>query len=200
MPTPMVQTRQKSDNDEPRLGEEDRRAYHRCVDILRHLVRYRPDIAFAVHEVSKSLASPRDADLRRLRRLGRYLCGTRKLGVMIRKANDSEHVEAYTDADWSGDPITRKGTSGGVRKIITARIHERSELPNTLERRKRVPRCSDDDSRSFWNSWGHRSSFDFASTPQQHAESSKDKDAVLSSMLKRDFCDSKRNTRKESWS
>ena len=29
MPTPIVQTRQKSDEDEPRLGEEDRRAYHR---------------------------------------------------------------------------------------------------------------------------------------------------------------------------
>ena len=35
MPTPIVQTRQKSDEDEPRLGEEDRRAYHRCVDILQ---------------------------------------------------------------------------------------------------------------------------------------------------------------------
>ena len=42
-PTPMVQTRQKSDIDEPRLGEEDRRAYHRCVAVLRHLVRCRPD-------------------------------------------------------------------------------------------------------------------------------------------------------------
>ena len=31
MPTPTVQTRQKTDEDEPRLGEEDRRAYHRCV-------------------------------------------------------------------------------------------------------------------------------------------------------------------------
>ena len=83
MPTPTVQTRQKSDNEEPRLGEEGRRAYHRCVGILGHLVRFRPDIAFAVHEVSKSLASPGDADLRRQRRLGRYLLGTRKLGVMI---------------------------------------------------------------------------------------------------------------------
>ena len=75
MPTPMVQTRQKSDDDEPRHGEEDRRAYHRCVGILRHLACYRPDIAFAVHEVNKSLASPGDADLRRLRRLCRYLLG-----------------------------------------------------------------------------------------------------------------------------
>ena len=48
MRTPVVQTRQKSDEDEPRLGEEDRRAHHRCVGILRHLLKYRPDIAFAL--------------------------------------------------------------------------------------------------------------------------------------------------------
>ena len=66
MPTPIVQTRQKSDEDEARLGEEDRRAYHRCVGILRHLSKYRPDIAFAVHEISKTLATPRNSDFRRL--------------------------------------------------------------------------------------------------------------------------------------
>ena len=70
MPTPIVQMRQKSEEDEQRLGEEDRRAYHRCVGILRHLLKYRQDIAFAVDEVSKTLASLGDADLRRLRRLG----------------------------------------------------------------------------------------------------------------------------------
>ena len=108
--------------------------------ILRHLSRYRPDIAFAVHEVSKTLASPGDADLRRLRRLGRYLLGTQKLGIMIRKSKDPEHLDAYTDADWSGDSINRKSTSGGVLEIG----HEGSELSNVTERRKRVLRCGDD--------------------------------------------------------
>ena len=46
MPTPIVQTRQKSDEDDPRLGEGDRRAYRSCVGILRHLLKYRPDITF----------------------------------------------------------------------------------------------------------------------------------------------------------
>ena len=98
----------KSDEDEPRLGEEDRRAYCRCVGILRHLLKYRLVIAFAVHEVSKTLASPGDADFRRLRRLGRYLFGTQKLGIMIRKSDDPEHLDAHTDADWSGDTMNRE--------------------------------------------------------------------------------------------
>ena len=57
--TPIVQTRQKSDEDEPRLGEEGRRAYHRCVGIIRHLLRYRPDMIFVVHEVRRTLAFPK---------------------------------------------------------------------------------------------------------------------------------------------
>ena len=124
MPHPIVQTRQKSDEDEPRLDEEDLGADHRCVGIHRHLLKYRPDIAFAVHEVSKTLASPGDADFRRLRRLGRYLVSTVKLGIMIRKSNDPEHLDGYTDADWSGHSINRKSTSGGVLKIGSATLRE----------------------------------------------------------------------------
>ena len=85
---------------------------------------YRPDIAFEVHDVSKTLASPGDADPRRLRRLGRYLLGTQKLGIMIRKSNDPEHLRAYTYADWSGDSINRKSTLGGVLKIGSATVRE----------------------------------------------------------------------------
>ena len=55
-----------------------------------------------LHEVSKSLPSPGDADLRRLRRLGRYLQGTQKPGIMVQKTNETENLEASTGADWSG--------------------------------------------------------------------------------------------------
>ena len=61
--------------------EGDRR-YHRCVGILR-LLKYRPNIASAVHDASKKLASPGAADLRRLRRLCRYLLERQKLRIMV---------------------------------------------------------------------------------------------------------------------
>ena len=124
LPTPVVQTRQKTDEDEPREGEEDGRAYHRCVGIVRHLLKYRPDMAIAVYEVSKTLASSGDADLRRLRRLGRYQLGTQKLGIMIRKSNHPKHFDAFTDAHWSGFTINRKSTSGGILKIGSATLRE----------------------------------------------------------------------------
>ena len=47
---------------------------------------------------------------------------------MIREADDTEHLEAYTDADWSSDPIARKSTSGGILKNRDDIIRERSEL------------------------------------------------------------------------
>ena len=110
--------RQKSDEDDP--GG----AHHRCVGILRHLLKYRPDIAVAVHKVSKTLALPGDTDLRRLRRLGRYLVGTQKLGIMTRKCKDPEHLDAYTDAVCSGNSINRQSTSGGILKIGSATLRE----------------------------------------------------------------------------
>ena len=80
-----------------------------CVGILRIFLKYRLDIAFEVHEVSKTLL------------------GTQKPGIMIRKSKDCEHLDAYTDAEWSGDSINRKSTSVGVaqgRVRNIASVHE----------------------------------------------------------------------------
>ena len=43
---------------------------------------------------------------------------------MIRRSNDPEHVDAYTDVDWSGDSINRKSTSGGILKIGSGTLRE----------------------------------------------------------------------------
>ena len=190
------QPRQKSDEDEPRLGEEDRRAYHRCVGILRHLLlKYRRDIAFAVHEVSKTLASPEDADLRRVRRLGRYFLGPQKLGIMIRKSNDPEHLDAQTQTGveiQSTERVLRVEHSGSDQQRL--RFHEGSELSNVIERRERVLRCGDDNSRGFapprtsgilGNAGAAPIENRFDSSPPHHPRG---KDADLL----------KRNTRKES--
>ena len=74
------------------------------------------------------------------------------LGIMIRKSNDPEHLDGYTDADWSGgldQPKEHLGWSTQGRVINIARIHEGSELSDVIERRKRVLRCGDDDSRGI---------------------------------------------------
>ena len=70
---------------------------------------------------------------------------TQKLGIVMRKSNDPEHLDAY-----SGDSTNRKSTSGGMlndRVSNIARVHEGSELSNVIDRRERALRCGDDDGR-----------------------------------------------------
>ena len=149
MPTPIVQTRQKSDEDEPRLGEGDRRVYHGCVGIFRHLLKYRPDIAFAVHEVSKTPAS-----LGRCRSLKIATTWQVSLRDTEARNHDTNMQRSRTSRclhrcrlEWifnQQQEHHRWNTQDRISEI--ERVHERSELSNVVER-KRVPRCGDDDGR-----------------------------------------------------
>ena len=91
MPTPIVQTRLKSDDDDPRLGEEARRAYHRCLVILRHLLRICPDIAL--------LAFSGDADLRRLRRSTTLRESTKGQSFQTLSSGEGEYSREVTTTE-----------------------------------------------------------------------------------------------------
>ena len=74
---------------------------------------------FATKCLSYKLASPTLADLTRAKKVLRYLKGTRELNLYLTipalKPNDLnktlKHITGYSDADWAGDPVTRKSTS-----------------------------------------------------------------------------------------
>ena len=69
--------------------------------------------------MSYKLASPTLADLTRAKRVLRYLKGTCELNLYLTipalKSSDLrrtlKHIMGYSDADWAGDPVTRKSTS-----------------------------------------------------------------------------------------
>ena len=74
---------------------------------------------FATKCLSYKLASPTLADLTRAKKALRSLKGTRELNLYLTipklKPNDLKktlkHVTGYSDADWAGEPVTRKSTS-----------------------------------------------------------------------------------------
>ena len=75
---------------------------------------------FATKCLSYKLASPTLAYLTRAKKVLRYLKGTRELNLYLTipalKPNDLleqdlETITGYSDADWAGDPVTRKSTS-----------------------------------------------------------------------------------------
>ena len=74
---------------------------------------------FATKCLSYKLASPTLADLTRAKKVLRYLKGTRELNLYLTipglKSNDLnktlKHITGFSDADWAGDPVTRKNKS-----------------------------------------------------------------------------------------
>ena len=74
---------------------------------------------FAIKHLSYKLASPTLADLKRVKKVLRYLKGTRELNLYLTipalKPNDwnktLKHVTGHSDADWTDEPVTRKSTS-----------------------------------------------------------------------------------------
>ena len=92
--------RQKSLNlhDETTACAQVQHSFFRAV---QYSTGVRPDLMFATKCLSFKLT--------------RYLRGTRELNLYLTipalKPNDLKHILGYSDADWAGDPVTKKSTS-----------------------------------------------------------------------------------------
>ncbi|XP_057790802.1 uncharacterized mitochondrial protein AtMg00810-like [Salvia miltiorrhiza] len=89
----------------------DRGKYQRLVGKLIYLSHTRPDIAYAIGVVSQFMHQPQADHMEAALRIMRYLKGTFDYGVLFRKPGHLE-IQAYTDADWAGNPVDRKSTAG----------------------------------------------------------------------------------------
>jgi hypothetical protein len=81
----------------------------------------RGDLAYSVHQCARFMATPRKSHGEAVKRIGRYLLGTRDKGFILRP-NLDQSLECYVDADYCGnwnplntdDPNTAKSRSGYV--------------------------------------------------------------------------------------
>lgn len=73
----------------------------------------RPDIAVAVSLLSRRIEKPTQQDWNAVKHVTRYLAFTidKKLHL---SSSDNTELKCYVDADWAGDKIDRKSTSGYV--------------------------------------------------------------------------------------
>ena len=84
----------------------------------------RPDIAFAVSQCARYSFCPRHSHEEALKRIGRYLKGTRDKGIIMKKSK-SLKLDLYVDADFAGqwsyendmDPTSVKSRSGWLVTI-----------------------------------------------------------------------------------
>eukprot|EP00973_Karenia_brevis_P066732 9277169-Karenia_brevis.AAC.1 len=63
------------------------------------------------------MSKPTVHDWARLKRLGRFLKGHPRTTTKFKWQAKEEAITIFTDANWAGDKINRKSTSGGVIRI-----------------------------------------------------------------------------------
>jgi hypothetical protein len=90
---------------------EDPSLYRSLAGALQYLTFTRPDISYAVQQICLFMHNPMDDHMNALRRILRYIQGTREYGLQLYSSSTSSLI-AYTDADWGGCPDTRRSTSG----------------------------------------------------------------------------------------
>jgi len=80
---------------------------------LLYLTASRPNILFSVCLCARFQSDPRESHLTTVKRIFRYLKGTTNLGLLYRKSlNYNYKLIGFCDADYAGDRIERKSTSG----------------------------------------------------------------------------------------
>ena len=68
---------------------------------LNYLAMDRPDIRYAASTMGSQATSPKDADMVRLKRVGRFLIGRPITWTHYRWEVRSDRIMAYTDSDWA---------------------------------------------------------------------------------------------------
>jgi hypothetical protein len=104
---------------------------------LLYLTASMPDILFSVYLCVRFQSNPRESHLTVVKRIFRYLKGTTNLGLLYRKSLDYKLV-GFCDADYAGDRIERKSTSGncqflGVNLISWASKRQATIAMSTTE-------------------------------------------------------------------
>ena len=85
---------------------------YRClVGSLVYLTVTRPDISYAIHQVSQYLSTPRSTHYSTVLCILRYLKGTLFHGLFY-SALSPLILYAFSDSDWARDPIDQRSTIG----------------------------------------------------------------------------------------
>jgi len=127
--TPCMLNEKLRPTDGERLSDPTR--YRQIVGQLVYLCITRPDISHAVGIVSQFLDAPTTAHYTALLRILRYLRGTITRSLLYSSASSLE-LRAFSDADWAGDPTTRRSTSGFCIFLGDSLIHWKSKKQDVV--------------------------------------------------------------------
>ena len=129
MNTPMHPTCTLNKEDEG--AKVDQKLYRGMIGSLLYLTASRPDILFSVCLCARFQSDPRESHMTAVKRIFRYLKGTTNLGLLYRKSLDYKLI-GFCDADYAGDRIERKSTSGNCQFLGDNLISWASKRQTTI--------------------------------------------------------------------
>ena len=91
--------------------EFDQKVYRSMIGSLLYLCASRPDIMLSVCMCAQFQAAPKESHHLVVKRILRYLAYTPTLGLWYPKGSEFDIV-GFSDADYAGDKVDRKSTSG----------------------------------------------------------------------------------------
>ena len=107
--------------------------YIQLVGSLIYLTVTRPNISYAVHVVNQFMATPRSPHYAAILGILRYLKDTIFDGLHF-SSHSSLTLQAYSDADWAGDPTDRRSTTGYCFLLGDSLISCRSKKQTVVAR------------------------------------------------------------------
>ena len=112
---------------------QDPTIYRTLVGSLIYLTNTRPDLSYAVQQVSQFMASPRHLHMAAVKRIIRYVKGTLQRGLCY-PARTSSTLHAYSDADYAGCSDTRRSTTGWCMFLGPALISWKSKKQDRVSK------------------------------------------------------------------
>ena len=92
----------------------DHKTYRGMIRSLMYLTTRRPNIVFATGLYDRYQADPKVSHLTAVKKIFRYLKGSKALGLWYPTGNDFNH-QSFMDADHAGHRLDRKSTSSGCQ-------------------------------------------------------------------------------------
>ena len=127
--TPMA-TSTKLDQDLNGKPVNDK-TYRGMIGSLLYLTASRLDIMFSVCLCARFQSSPKESHLVAVKRIFRYLVGTKNLGLWYPKGGDFSLV-GYSDADYAGYKVDRKSTSDTCQFLSPSLVSWHSKKQNSV--------------------------------------------------------------------
>ncbi|XP_031277705.1 secreted RxLR effector protein 161-like [Pistacia vera] len=107
--------------------------FRRMVGRLLYLTMTRPDISFAIQNLSQHMQTPKQSHLEAALRVIRYMKKEPALGLIM-SAKSTKDLTAFCDSDWASCAVSRKSVSGYCIKMGDSLLSWKSKKQNTIAR------------------------------------------------------------------